>query len=75
MSGPRQRWQAGAGPRGLRVGQLAQWQEVGMEVVAVLGSSLSLDLAGDLVELGSLTEGDHMDATGRSPQCPQSEHP
>ena len=46
-----------------------------MEVVAVLGSSLSLDLAGDLVELGSLTEGDHVDATGRSPQCPQSEHP
>jgi hypothetical protein len=46
-----------------------------MEVVAALGSSLSLDLAGDLVELGSLTEGDHVDATGRSAQCPRSEHP
>jgi hypothetical protein len=41
-----------------------------MEVVAALGSSQSLDLAGDLVELGSFTEGDHVDATGRSPQCP-----
>jgi hypothetical protein len=41
-----------------------------MEAVAALGSSLSLDLAGDLVELGSLTESDHVDATGRSSQCP-----